>query len=756
MAAKPEPQQSFSLPLENASHAGATRPRQYTELFLISFAILFFELACIRWFASSVIFLTFFTNIVLLACFLGMSVGLLATARQTELIRTVVPLWAIAVILAMGILWTYNRFGLMIDVGGQRSPQQIYFGTEYRPADPSQFVIPIEVIAGLFFVLIGLMFVGLGQAMGRRFEAIPNRVAAYTTDISGSLAGIIVFAVASYFQTTPLLWFGVCLAVVFYLIRRPTLWQVLCALIGMCVITMSGYSTCNDASIRGCLSSALSVVTMGAYGTREGTGVFTFWSPYYRIRYDSEKGDINTNNIGHQQMVLVRRTGPAYLLPHQLNNAAGARQFEDVLIIGAGSGNDVSAALQSGARRVDAVEIDPVIQAIGGRDHPEKPYDDPRVTVHLDDGRSFVRRTDRKYDLVVYALVDSLVLHSGYSSLRLESFLFTEDAFEDVRRVLKPGGVFAMYNYYRQGWVVGRLDKMAEKVFGNKPIVISMPYQKQITSADSQRGHITFLLVGEKGAAVVEAIRGMLGGEVISGGGPWRKRGVGMADVQTAGIDRLPTDDWPFLYLRQAAVPALNVRGIVIIAILSAGLLLAFAPVRTFRLNGQMFFLGAGFMLLETKGVVHMALLFGSTWVVNSVVFAAILVMILFSNLFVLTCSLRRLWPFYALLTAALLVNALVPMSYFLSLPGAGKVLASCVVVFVPIFFGGVIFATAFRNSRQPDLDFGSNVAGVILGGVSEYVSLLLGFNHLLLIAVGFYLLSAMLRPGRNLSCAIA
>ncbi len=50
-----------------------------------------------------------------------------------------------------------------------------------------------------------------------------------------------------------------------------------------------------------------------------------------------------------------------------------------------------------------------------------------------------------------------------------------------------------------------------------------------------------------------------------------------------------------------------------------------------------MFLLGAGFMLVETKAVVHMALLFGGTWIVNSVVFCAVLVMILAANLFVLT-----------------------------------------------------------------------------------------------------------------------
>jgi hypothetical protein len=107
----PTPQQPFPLPLENAPSPGATRLRPYIELFLIGFTILFFELACIRWFASSVIFLTFFTNIVLLACFLknnsskifltskGCRWGYWRPARRAELIRTVVPLWAMSVIL---------------------------------------------------------------------------------------------------------------------------------------------------------------------------------------------------------------------------------------------------------------------------------------------------------------------------------------------------------------------------------------------------------------------------------------------------------------------------------------------------------------------------------------------------------------------------------------------------------------------------------------------------------------------------------
>jgi hypothetical protein len=67
-------------------------------------------------------------------------------------------------------------------------------------------------------------------------------------------------------------------------------------------------------------------------------------------------------------------------------------------------------------------------------------------------------------------------------------------------------------------------------------------------------------------------------------------------------------------------------------------------------------------------------------------------------------------------------------------------------VIFVPVFFAGIIFGTSFRDSKKADLDFGSNIAGAILGGLSEVFSLLVGFNHMLVIALAFYLLSALLR----------
>ena len=207
-------------------------------------------------------------------------------------------------------------------------------------------------------------------------------------------------------------------------------------------------------------------------------------------------------------MVSVGESGAAYMLPHLLNRDAGNAPFKEMMIIGAGSGNDVSAALKSDVGHVDAVEIEPVLNETGRRDHPNQPYSDPRVSIHLDDGRSFVRRSGQTYDMIAYALVDSLVLHSGYSSLRLESFLFTEQAFHDIKDHLGDDGVFVMYNYFRQGWIVGRLVEMARTVFGAEPIVISLPYMPTIKASDSLvSGQFTFVIVGKPNSKALESIR---------------------------------------------------------------------------------------------------------------------------------------------------------------------------------------------------------------------------------------------------------
>src|SRR5215468_1425870 len=97
---------------------------------------------------------------------------------------------------------------------------RFFFGTEYHAKDPSYFVLPIEVIAGLFFALTALVFVGLGQVMGRAFNRVSNPILAYSINILGSLAGILAFGAASYFCTSPVMWFLIGVGTCFYFVNR--------------------------------------------------------------------------------------------------------------------------------------------------------------------------------------------------------------------------------------------------------------------------------------------------------------------------------------------------------------------------------------------------------------------------------------------------------------------------------------------------------------------------------------------------------
>jgi SAM-dependent methyltransferase len=761
----------------STDHLPFSRFSNSFELFLISLVILFLELAGIRWFPAHVLYLTFFTNVVLLASFLGMSVGCLAAGHRRNYLTWTPLLLVVALASAHAVEITSGLFARFVDVGNQASPQQVFFGTEYHSQDLSHYAIPVEVLCGFFFLIIALAFIGPGQELGRALKRWPNRVQAYTLNIVGSIAGIVLFAACSWLELSSFWWFLLIAAGLgyFYFIsprhRFPG---------GL-------------FSWRGPLTALLLVlvVWLAAFvpAHKDGGGqrkTEQFWSPYYRIDFEKADLSLSVNLIYHQQMVSRNQNFPAYALPHLLNRDAGRAPFADVLIIGAGSGNDVSRALQWGAQHVDAVEIDPAINRLGRQYHPDRPYQDPRVEIHLDDGRNFLRSTKRKYDLIIYALVDSLVLHSGYSNIRLESFLFTRQAYQDVSRHLKPNGNFVVYNYFRQGWLAARLQKGLEEVFGaGKTLVLTLPYRKVIEADRATFGDFTIFFSGATDdlrnafarqpdywlrddtppaptspngfqQTGPEAVPSQQQTAEKAAASHWQHFGLATVSPPEASL-RTATDDWPFLYLRKPMIPTQSLRGMLIMGGLGLLLIFLFQPRRTtatergitigragHALNLQLFFLGAGFMLVETKAVVAMALLFGSTWVVNSVVFFAVLVMILLANRWTLRFQPERLWPYYAGLMITLVLNTVVPLDFFLGMNRSIQVIGSSVLAFAPILFAGVIFAASFKRTREPDRAFGINIAGAMVGGLAEYSSMLLGFQYVVLVAIVFYALSAV------------
>jgi len=207
------------------------------------------------------------------------------------------------------------------------------------------------------------------------------------------------------------------------------------------------------------------------------------------------------------------------------------------------------------------------------------------------------------------------------------------------------------------------------------------------------------------------------------------------------------TDDWPFLYLIDRSFPVLYIEGLAMVAAFAIGGTLVFAPKKVLRhFDWHMFFLGVAFMLLEVKSLTTFSLLFGSTWLVNSLVFFAILSSVLLAVLVNSKLKIKRIWPFYLLLFGILALNILLPPETLLLGNPVARYLLASALAFAPVFLANIIFTNSFRDSETADIAFASNLLGIMTGGALEYFSMLIGYHLLLLLVMGFYALALLLR----------
>lgn len=661
------------------------------RLFLTSMAVLFVELLLIRWIPAYAVFVGFFSNFILMSSFLGIGIGILLGSRLERL--PIAPFWVLLFATVVIVLGGQLR----LKVAG---PEEIFFGLDASRSNDLNFLV-LPIIA---LLTVGVM-ASLAAPLGALFRTMPP-LRAYAIDIGGSLAGIGAFTVLSASGTDPLLWFSVAggLVALLALGRGVTRW----------------------AGVPIALSTAITVLLLSQQAI---TG--DLWSPYYRVT--------TWNDLAQPAMVGPEedRLPPRYIfvsgIPHQqmdsvelaLDNALYGqvyrwfpdRTFENVLVIGAGSGTDVALALARGSREVDAVEIDRVMAELGRRYHVDRPYDDPRVTAIIEDGRAFLARSDERYDLIVFALTDSLTLVTGTANVRLESFLFTEQSMALARDHLTDDGVFVMYNIYRQPWLVTKLVDMTGATFGHPP----------------------FLRLDGPVDAVIAAGPGV----AATGGTPPGDR-VDAIPNDGGPTPRRATDDWPFLYLRTEAVPAYYLAGLAFLVIIGLAALLV-AGRGDSALGGfspHFFALGAAFLLLETRSLVSFSLLFGATWFVNALAFAAILTSVLLS--IGVTARLRRLprRPLYALLAGTIVIAYVLPPDRLLIDPPALRYVLAALIAFAPVFVANLVFTRSFADSGRPDIAFASNLLGATVGGALEYLSLVTGFRVLGLVALLLYLLA--------------
>jgi SAM-dependent methyltransferase len=407
-----------------------------------------------------------------------------------------------------------------------------------------------------------------------------------------------------------------------------------------------------------------------------------------------------------------------------------------VLILGAGSGTDVAAALRHGVSHVDAVEIDPAIIRLGRRWHPDRPYFDPRVTIINDDARHYLRTTTKKYDLVVFALIDSLTLQSSFSGVRLESYMFTEESFREVRDHLADDGVLVIYNYFRERWLVDRLANTAAVAFGEDPYI----------HVHEARAYLGILMAGPRlhqltsPLAVPEIVTAFNQSHAPS---PPR-------ELQRDPSIEPATDDWPFLYMRDRHFPSHYAAVIAMILMVSAIAVFATLRGQAGAWSWQFFLLGAGFMLLETKSIIQFALLWGSTWVVASLAIASVLTMALVANFVVAHREIKRPELIGVILVALLLLNYAIPIGRITFESRALESLFYAVLEFSPIFCAGLLFGSAIQRSTSVARDYGTNLLGAMVGGAAEYMSLVTGFRMLLLVIAVCYIGAVLARRSES------
>lgn len=646
------------------------------SLVALAAASLYFELAIIRFTAAEVIYLGYFTNFILISAFLGLGLGFMSTRKFPELDRLtpflLLFLFAFVLVSEFDVTTLKNHFGLF------------YFGNIERRVG-----LPGALLLFILFLATVLLFAGIGNAISRMFEQF-SPLRAYSLDIVGSLVGIGIFTLQCMVATGPSVWLltGALLLVIGYLTQGTTASK---HRVGMILV------------------SALAVIILLQSSDR---GITTVWSMYQKLElYDRDyAGDkvLLANGVPHQVIdPLESAMQRYYTVPYTLKQEHNGK-FDDVLIIGAGTGTDVAVALQFGPQRIDAVEIDRRILEIGISSNPDKPYQDPRVNLVAEDGRQFLRNTKRKYDLIIFALPDSLMRLSAMSSVRLESYLFTEEAFVDVKKHLKDDGMFVMYNQYRWPWLVNKLMTSLEKVFDTTPLKV---------------------LASDQRTTVIAVADGLSG-----------------TDYSKEGFERIATDDWPFVYMQKPAIHWLYL-GMIGVFILVAFVGVAILAPQGFVNNPNLpyFFMGAAFLLLETKSIAFFSLLFGTTWFVNTLAFAGILTSVLLANLTVYYLDIRQRKLLFVVLFLSLAVSYLIPDAALLGVKSdLTRYVLAVMLVFSPIFFANLVFSREFRDSVESTRAFGWNLLGAVVGGGLEYLALMTGFKNLLLVVMVFYIITAI------------
>jgi SAM-dependent methyltransferase len=676
-----------------ADYANLSTKAKVRSIVLVTMLSLLLELVLIRWLASVFPVYSFYKNFTMLACFLGLGAGYAVAERQPCTPALVLPMLALFVLVITLLRYDTGELYLIFSIGWL-----------------SNFDLPVYLLLGASFVICACICYPVGQLCGKLLRS-SNSLNAYGLNLAGSVLGVIALFVMSLYWLPPVIWFAVTG--------------------GILLLFVLG----RDEYLPAGIASFCVLLAILAWPVQPGTQ--RIYSPYQLLERTAKDDGLMqilsggsyyqkvynfADNRRGQESNADRFVRAYYEFPYNFKQAP-----ERVAIVGAGSGNDVATALRMGAAHVDAIEIDPAIAFLGRSYHPERPYDDPRVTLSINDARNFFRTANQQYDLIIYGVLDSHTALSHASNLRVDSYVYTREGIAEAFRLLRPGGVLSISFTLVNDALGFKLSKILSDLPGaGKPLAVRVRYDNAKTTA----------FVVKKGQAVTVPDANAFAS-------------IGFTDVseyfsRPYPDSAVPTDDWPFFYMVERSFPVTYMIALAMV------LLLSYVFVRkTIGFTDPIdrdylpfFFLGSGFMLVETKAITELGLHLGGTWFVIAAAILLVLIMAFLANLIVRRTARKLAGPAYLGLFISLLVGYGLATSHgqWTFGPPLMQLALSCLVLTVPLFFAGIIFSSLIGEAEiNISTAFAYNLMGALFGGVMEYNSMYFGFAFLYLLAFGFY-----------------
>lgn len=680
--------------------------KKYNINYLIAIAAglgLYLELAIIRMHSSFFQMFAFFKNFSLLSCLLGLGVGYLFGNKKIYSLKWVFPFMTIQILLMYFLKNT--PFALFIQ---NPITERLAMGQGFVEGFFQFFIIYSFIV--LIFIFNAMTFVPLGHLVSNLMYS-QKKLQSYSSNLLGSIAGIVVFALLSIYWTGPSLWFLLGFIILIFFQKKNYL-----------NIIFSG--------------SSLFILLL-IFLIPKDSNEKNIYSPYQLISVIYEEDTVQrvkASNLFFQTPYSLDKLDTSYFLPFKASNEVPKK----ILIVGSGTGNDTAAAISSGVDSIDAVEIDPVIIDLG-KYHPNKPYEDQKVNVIKNDARNFIRHTNEKYDLILYGLLDSHTSLSSNGGIRLDSYVYTVQAFEEAKKKLTKDGYISLTFGVASKKLGIKIFRMLKKAFNDKDPTVYM-YVPGAEKLDDK-----FFVDGDLYKKnFIEAKYTFL----ISNNANKVFRFNDQSDIAKVNFFdndeikvSLSNDDWPFFYMPVKIWPKSYVIILILIFVCSFLFIKKTSTLNRKNFSITCFFLGAGFMLIETKGITEIALIYGSTWFVITIVIGFILLMAYLANLLIIKNGQIKSSIIYFLLIISLLFGyffTFVDTTIFSSI--ILKIVVPLILT-VPIFFSGLAFSKELSVENHVGVALSSNILGAIFGGLIEYNSMYFGFKSLYLLGIVMYLM---------------